>query len=129
MPHPLPLRLKHAWAVASGKIVLPAQTEGLELMTLLTNTMTTIAALDAGADRLIAANAGNATALTQAQVDLANVDTTVNEALQPVLAKVVAATPVPVSADSADASANADSSVTGDAAPTSGTSTADAPSA
>lgn len=108
MLHPLPLRLNHAWAVASGKISLPAQTEGLEFMTAFNTAMPTIAALAAAGDRLIAANQGNATALAQAQADLADADTTVTNALQPVLDKLNAAAPAPV----ADASATADSGVT-----------------
>jgi hypothetical protein len=121
MSHPLPVRLKHAWAVFSGKIILPAQTEGLEFMTLLTKTDAAIAALSVGAAALIAANEGNAVALTQAQTDLANVDDTVSAALQPVVDQLTAAAPAPV----VDDTATADSAVAGDAAP-SGDTAADA---
>lgn len=99
MSHPLPIRLKHAWAVFSGKIVLPAQTEGLEFMTLLTKTNAAVAALTVGATALVAANEGNATALAQAQTDLANVDDSVSAALQPVVDQITAAVPAPVASE------------------------------
>jgi hypothetical protein len=116
MSHPLPTRLKHAWAVLSSRIVLPAQTEGLEFMTALSNSLAVVALAAAAGDRLIAANAANVTALAQAQTDLANADATLAAALQPLADKLTAAAPAPVADATDDTVANVDSAVAGDAA-------------
>lgn len=99
MPHPITTRLKHSWAVLSGKISLPAQTEGLEFMTQLNTALAAIAVLSAGADRLIAVSQNNADALAKAQSDLTDANASVVAALQPIIDKVNAAAPAPAEDD------------------------------
>ena len=88
-------RLKHAWAVLVGNIILPTQIEEMRLMTDLTKTIAAIADLSAAADRLIALNATTATDLAAAQVTISNADDTTSQAVAAVTAKIDAVAPAP----------------------------------
>lgn len=89
-------RLQHAWAVLTGKIILPSQIEGMILMNELTKTAAAISDLSASADRLLAKNGDDAAALAAAQATIADADDTTSQAVAAVTAKIDAVVPAPV---------------------------------
>jgi hypothetical protein len=84
-------RLRFAWAVFTGDFVLPAQLEGLQLMTDLAKTTASIAALSTSASRVVNAYQTANASLADAQGQIATVDDTVSSQIDAVTATLDAA--------------------------------------
>ena len=98
MGHPISVRLKHAWAVLNGKVMLPNTIEELQFMTALTQTAASLTALSTAANSLIAENQSNATDLAAAQADLAQADSETAASINSVVSSINAALPAPAPA-------------------------------
>jgi hypothetical protein len=84
-------------------MVLPAQIEGIMLMTDLAKTTAALAALSASATRVVDAYQAAEASLTDSQTALANVDDTVSSQVDAITSTLDAAVPAPVPQQSAEA--------------------------
>jgi len=92
---PLVLRIRHAWFVLTGRIILPSDIEGMSLMAQLAKTAASIAALSIAAGALIKVAQDNATSASDANAALAAADDATSQQIDAVTATINAALPAP----------------------------------
>lgn len=88
-------RFKAALAVMTGRIVLPAQIEGMILMADLAKTLAALSALSITADRLLAKAQADEAALAAANQALADADAETSAQIDALTAKIAAVAPDP----------------------------------
>lgn len=77
-------RLRHCWLIITGRIPVQYSPERMEFDMALDNFTAATAALQSAANALIAKSSSDASALTAAQAELANVDSQATAAIQPI---------------------------------------------
>lgn len=95
MPHPIHVRLQHAWAVLCGRVTLPKPPAQIEMEQAMSDLSDAVARVQAAVPRLIALNVSNAQAAAEAAAAAQQSEAQATQALNAVSDSIDAVAPAP----------------------------------